>query len=259
MFESVRIVLVEPSHPGNIGGVARAMKNMGFSNLVLVKPKRFPDEEAVWRAASAVDVLERAVVVDRVEAAIADCHFVVGTSARERRIPWPILDSRRAAEQIAVQSQGGSVALLFGREDRGLTNEELKLCDLHVNVPTDDAYRSLNLAMAVQILCYELRMTALYDRLPERSDEEWDAPFATKEAMQRFYQHLEQTLIDIEFLDPAAPRQLMTRLQRLYNRMRIDEMELNILRGMLTETQKVVFERSALRAQLLTQKGQADE
>jgi len=250
MFESVRIVLVEPSHPGNIGGVARAMKNMGFANLVLVKPRRFPDEEATWRAASAADILDHARVVSTVEDAIADCHFVVGTSARERRIPWPILDSRRAAVQIRSEGSRGQVALLFGREDRGLTNEELKLCDLHVNVPTDEAYRSLNLAMAVQILCYELRMQTLYDSLPEQADEEWDAPFATKEAMQRFYEHLEQTLIDIEFLDPGAPRQLMTRLQRLYNRMRIDEMELNILRGMLTETQKVVFERSALRTKL---------
>jgi len=258
MFESVRVVLVEPSHPGNIGGVARAMKNMGFDHLVLVKPKRFPDEEAVWRAASAVDILDHAVVVSSVAEAIADCHFVVGTSARERRIPWPILDSRRAAVQITSQRSMGQVAMLFGREDRGLTNDELKLCDLHVNVPTDDAYRSLNLAMAVQIMCYELRMHALYDALPERSDNDWDAPFATKQAMQRFYQHLEQTLIDIEFLDPAAPRQLMTRLQRLYNRMRIDEMELNILRGMLTETQKVVFERSALRAKL-KQKTDEDE
>lgn len=258
MFESVRVVLVEPSHPGNIGGVARAMKNMGFAHLVLVNPRRFPDEEATWRAASAVDVLDNATVVPSVEEAVADCHFVVGTSARERRIPWPILDSRRAAVQIRAQSVSGQVAMLFGREDRGLTNDELKLCDLHVNVPTDDAYRSLNLAMAVQILCYELRMQVLYDTLPERADEEWDAPFATKDAMQRFYEHLEQTLVDIEFLDPAAPRQLMTRLQRLYNRMRIDEMELNILRGMLTETQKVVFERSALSAQL-TQKMSENE
>ncbi|MDG0978678.1 MAG: RNA methyltransferase [Halieaceae bacterium] len=250
MFESVRVVLVEPSHPGNIGGVARAMKNMGFTNLVLVKPRRFPDEEATWRAASAANILDTTRVVSSVQEAIADCHFVVGTSARERRIPWPILDSRRAAVQIRSESAKGQVAMLFGREDRGLTNDELQLCDLHVNVPTDDAYRSLNLAMAVQILCYELRMQALYDKLPVLADEEWDAPFATKEAMQRFYEHLEQTLIDIEFLDPEAPRQLMTRLQRLYNRMRIDEMELNILRGMLTGTQKVVFERSALRAEL---------
>ena len=142
--------------------------------------------------------------------------------------------------QIAINSDDQQVAVLFGREDRGLTNEELRVCNLHLNVPTSAEYASLNLAMAVQIVCYELRMLQVADELPEREDHEWDAPFSTRENMERFYVHLEETLTDIEFLNPAAPRQLMSRLRRLYSRVRLDEMELNILRGILSETQKWV-------------------
>lgn len=238
--DNIRIVLVNTSHPGNIGGVARAMKNMGLSRLYLVDPRQYPDEQADWRAASAGDILQSAVVTATLDEAIADCQFVVGTSARERRIPWPLLDARRCAEKIAQNSSREQVAVLFGREDRGLTNEELKVCNLHLHVPTSADYSSLNLAMAVQIVCYELRMLQVAPDLPATQDEQWDAPFATRENMERFYSHLEETLVDIEFLDPAAPRQLMSRLRRLYNRVRLDEMELNILRGILTETRKRV-------------------
>ncbi len=238
--DNIRIVLVNTSHPGNIGGVARAMKNMGLGRLYLVEPRQFPDAQAEWRAASATDVLERAVVCSTLSEAIADCQFVVGTSARERRIPWPLQDARRCAERAALASTGEQVAILFGREDRGLTNEELQLCNLHLNIPTSAEYSSLNLAMAVQIVCYELRMAAgggaARDGAPE--DAGWDAPFATHENMERFYAHLERTLAALEFLDPKAPRQLMARLRRLYGRVRLDEMELNILRGILTETDK---------------------
>ncbi|MEJ2533094.1 MAG: tRNA (cytosine(32)/uridine(32)-2'-O)-methyltransferase TrmJ [Halioglobus sp.] len=239
-LDNIRIVLVNTSHPGNIGGVARAMKNMGLSRLYLVEPRQFPDEQATWRAASATDLLEGAVVTETLEQAIADCQFVVGTSARGRRIPWPLLDPRQCAARIGAASAREQVAVLFGREDRGLTNDELKLCNLHLNIPTDEAYSSLNLAMAVQIVCYELRMLQAGPALPTAEDEQWDTPFTTRENMERFYTHLEQTLTDIEFLDPAAPRQLMARLRRLYSRVRLDEMELNILRGILTETQKWV-------------------
>jgi tRNA (cytidine32/uridine32-2'-O)-methyltransferase len=239
-LDNIRIVLVNTSHPGNIGGVARAMKNMGLSRLYLVAPRQYPDEQAAWRAASAQDVLDKAVVTDTLEEAIGDCQFVVGTSARERRIPWPLLDPRSSAGKIAELSSREQVAVLFGREDRGLTNEELKQCNLHMTIPTSDDYSSLNLAMAVQIVCYELRVLIGSDQDPAREDDEWDAPFSTRENMERFFVHLEQTLTDIEFLDPAAPRQLMSRLRRLYSRVRLDEMELNILRGILTETQKWV-------------------
>ena len=239
-LDNIRIVLVNTSHPGNIGGVARAMKNMGLSRLYLVKPRQFPDEQADWRAASATDVLESAIVTQSLDEAIGDCQFVVGTSARGRRIPWPLLDPRQCAERMAEVSDREQVAVLFGREDRGLTNDELKVCNLHLNIPTSGAYSSLNLAMAVQIVCYELRMLLAQPGLPASEDQQWDAPFATRENMERFYTHLEQTLTEIEFLDPAAPRQLMSRLRRLYSRVRLDEMELNILRGILTETQKWV-------------------
>ncbi len=239
-LDNIRIVLVNTSHPGNIGGAARAMKNMGLSRLYLVAPRDFPNEQATWRAASALDVLDDAVVTSSLEEAIGDCQFVVGTSARERRIPWPLLDSRQCAARMAEVSAREQVAVLFGREDRGLTNEELQVCNLHLNIPTSAAYSSLNLAMAVQIVCYELGMLVADPELPEGEDDQWDAPFATRENMERFYAHLEQTLTDIEFLDPAAPRQLMSRLRRLYGRVRLDEMELNILRGILTETQKWV-------------------
>ena len=239
-LNNIRIVLVNTSHPGNIGGVARAMKNMGLSRLYLVEPRQFPDEQADWRAASAADVLDTAVVTESLEEAIADCQFVVGTSARGRRIPWPLLDPRQCAERMALASNDEQVAVLFGREDRGLTNDELKLCNLHLNIPTSEEYSSLNLAMAVQVVCYELRMLLNSPLLPKTEDEEWDTPFTTGENMERFYSHLEVTLTDIEFLDPAAPRQLMVRLRRLYSRVRLDEMELNILRGILTETQKWV-------------------
>ena len=239
--DNIRIVLVNTSHPGNIGGVARAMKNMGLSRLYLVEPRQFPDEQANWRAASAEDLLESAVVVSTLEEAIGDCQFVVGTSARERRIPWPLLDVRKTAERIAPLSDNEQVAIMFGREDRGLTNDELKCCNLHLNIPTAGDYSSLNLAMAVQVVCYELLMQGLaQEELPASEDDNWDTDFATADNMERFYTHLEETLVDVEFLDPAAPRQLMARLRRLYSRVRLDEMELNILRGILTETQKWV-------------------
>jgi tRNA (cytidine32/uridine32-2'-O)-methyltransferase len=240
-LDLVRIVLVNTTHPGNIGGVARAMKNMGLNNLHLVAPRSFPDEQADWRAASAGDLLAQASVSATLAEAIADCQFVVGTSARGRRIPWPVLDPRGCAAQIGEQlGAGAQVAVVFGREDRGLTNEELQVCNLHLHIPSHPDYTSLNLAMAVQVVAYELRMLQVSDELPVRADSEWDAPFCTAENLERYYQHLELTLAEIGFLDPAAPRQLMARLRRLYSRIQLDEMELNILRGILTETQKAI-------------------
>jgi tRNA (cytidine32/uridine32-2'-O)-methyltransferase len=220
------------------------MKNMGLTRLTLVAPVEYPAPEATWRAASAVDVLENARVVDTLDEAIADCQFVVGTSARERRIPWPVQDARRCAERIAQHSDAERVAILFGREDRGLLNEELQRCNLHCHIPTHEGYASLNLAMAVQIVAYECRMMHLDGQTALPEDAQWDTPFATAEDMARFFAHLEEALIDIEFLNPEAPRQLMRRLKRLYNRVRLDEMELNILRGILTETQKAAARKA---------------
>ena len=240
-LQLIRIVLVNTSHPGNIGAVARAMKNMGLSDLCLVQPAQFPAQEADWRAASAQDLLQRARLVNSLDEAIADCQFVIGTSARGRRIPWPVQDPRHCAQRALEASRGRQqVAILFGREDRGLTNEELQACNLHLHVPTHESYSSLNLAMAVQIVAYELRMQEVAGELPGDECHGWDGPFSTAENMERYYRHLEETLVQIGFLDPAAPRQLMARLRRLYNRVRLDEMELNILRGILTETQNAI-------------------
>lgn len=238
-FARLRVVLVGTLHSGNIGSAARAMKNMGLKRLYLVAPAEFPHREASYRAVQAIDVLEAAVVVDTLEQAVADCTLVIGTSARDRRIPLPQLGPRRIGPLCLDERAGEEIALVFGREDSGLSNEELRLCHWHVQVPTSADYSSLNLAAAVQLLCYELRMHALETHGVRLDLEAWDEPLATVEGMERFYEHLERTLTRITFLDPAAPRQLMVRLRRLFNRVRVDQMELNILRGILTEIDKI--------------------
>jgi tRNA (cytidine32/uridine32-2'-O)-methyltransferase len=241
LMRRVRVVLVGTAHSGNIGGAARAMKNMGLTRLVLVAPAQFPHPEATWRAVQAVDVLDAAVVQPTLAAAVADCTLVIGTSARERRIQLPQLTPRRLGTLCIATAAQEQIALVFGREDSGLSNEELRLCHWHVHVPTSAAYPSLNLAAAVQLLCYELRMAAL-ESVTTEDCAVWDEPLATVDGIERFYTHLEETLRLIGFLNPAAPRQLMPRLRRLFNRVRLDQMELNILRGMLTEVQRAVRE-----------------
>lgn len=241
-FANIRIVLVNTTHPGNIGGAARAMKNMGLSRLYLVAPKEYPSDKAVWRSAGATDVLDDAVVVDTLDEAISGCSLVVGTSARERRIPWPLLDPRECGESVWVEAGQHEVAIVFGREDRGLTNEELHKCNYHVHIPANEEYSSLNLATAVQVICYEIRMAFLKatagNTLPNHT---WDMPPADAGALENYYSHLEQTLAELGFLDPENPKQTMTRLRRMYNRVRMDQMELNILRGVLTAMQNYVY------------------
>lgn len=233
-----RVVLIHTTHPGNIGSVARAMKNMGLSDLYLVNPKQFPHERAYWRAASAADVIDNARVVDSFEEAIADCGLVVGTSARGRRIPWPLVNPRVCADQVYPELVQHPVALVFGREDRGMTNEELQRCNLHVNIPASPDYSSLNLGMAVQVVLYELRMRHLSGELSDDDMQEWDTRRARADEVERLFVHLEETLIEMEFLDPAAPKQLMTRLRRMYSRIRLDDMEVQMMRGILAATQK---------------------
>ena len=238
--KNIKIVLVNPSHPGNIGGAARAMKTMNLSELVLVNPKEFPDPRAVWRAAGAQDVLSNAKVVSSLDEAIADCHFIIGTSARGRRIPWPIVDARECAHQVYEESPSSKVAILFGREDSGLNNEELQRCNLHVHVQTNSDYSSLNLAMAVQIISYELRMRfiEIQNKNKKLNNSDWDEPFANANEVNLFHEHLEETLLDLNFYNPDEPKQLLTRLRRLFSRVRLDKMEINILRGILTAIQK---------------------
>lgn len=235
---NIRIVLVETTHPGNIGGVARAMKNMGLSGLYLVNPREYPSDKAQWRASNARDTLGSARVVSTLDEAISGCGLVVGTSARDRRIPWPVFDPRQCGERAVREASIHPVALVFGREDRGLTNEELHKCHYHVHIPTNPEYSSLNLAAAVQVLCYELRMACL-DTAEKAEAVDWDVPPATADAVEYYFSHLEKTMVDIGFHDPDNPRQTMTRLRRLYNRIRLDEMELGILRGILTSTQRL--------------------
>jgi len=241
-FDNIRIVLVNTSHPGNIGGAARALKNMGLSRLYLVAPKEFPADKAVWRAAGAQDVLENAVVVDTLDEAIGDCGLVVGTSARGRRIPWPIVNPRECGERTWFEAKQHDVAVIFGREDRGLTNDELHKCNYHVHIPSNEEYSSLNLAAAVQVIAYEIRMAWLAEEEGKQPKfEEWDMPPAKRDAQERYFEHLQETLEELGFLEPGNPRQTMTRLRRLYNRVRLDQMELSILRGVLTATQNFIF------------------
>lgn len=238
IFDNISIVMINTTHPGNIGAAARALKNMGLSKLVLVDPKEFPTSKATWRAASAVDVVENATVVASLEEAVADCGLVIGTSARERRIPWPLLTPRECGDRAVAEAGQHKVAIVFGREDRGLTNEELQQCHFHVHIPSNPDYSSLNIAAAIQVIVYELRMSALAaERGAPVSFEDWDVPRAKHVALEKYYEHLEDTLVKLQFLDPENPRQTMTRLRRLYNRVRLDEMELNILRGLLTSIQ----------------------
>jgi len=241
----VRIVLVNPSHPGNIGGAARAMKTMAVNQLVLVSPRNYPDPRAVWRAAGARDLLASAIVVETLDDALADCDLIVGTSARDRRIPWPVVDAHECAKKIYEEPESSKVAILFGREDRGLKNDELNRCHLHVHVPTSEDYSSLNLAMAVQILSYELRMRSLKANSPQSetaqdATDQWDEPFANGADVERFHEHLAQTLVDIDFFNPDEPKQLLTRLRRLFVRVRLDKMEINILRGILSTVQEKI-------------------
>ncbi|WXL27027.1 tRNA (cytosine(32)/uridine(32)-2'-O)-methyltransferase TrmJ [Ectopseudomonas mendocina] len=245
MLEKIRVVLVNTSHPGNIGGAARAMKNMGLSRLVLVDPVEFPSSEAVARASGATDVLDSAQVVQTLEEALVGCNVVLGTSARDRRIPWPLLDPRECGVTACEQAaQGGEVALVFGREYAGLTNEELQRCHYHVHIPSDPEFSSLNLAAAVQVLAYEVRMAWLAASNQPTKQQKFEATAVqssqpvTADELESFYAHLEQALIEIRFLDPAKPRHLMSRLRRLYGRSQVSKLEMNILRGILTETVK---------------------
>lgn len=239
-LNNIRIVLVNTSHPGNIGAAARAMKNMGLGRLYLVAPEEFPSGVARGRAASATDLLERAVVTETLQEAIQDCGLVVGTSARSRHIPWPVLEPDTCAATLVKAAAANETALVFGREDRGLSNEELRLCNYHVQIPANPDYSSLNLAAAVMVLCYEIRKAFLTGVPTQEPDlpVKWDRALATNAELDRFLEHLERVLVKLEFHDPDNPRQLMPRLRRLYGRVALDRMEVNILRGILTATEQ---------------------
>ncbi|MBU6470564.1 MAG: RNA methyltransferase [Gammaproteobacteria bacterium] len=234
MPRHIRIVLVEPSHPGNIGAAARAMKTMSLDALVLVRPARFPDAEANARASGALDVLRLARVVATLDEALQGCTLVAGTSARPRDLGPPPLTPHACAAMLRQTPPDVDVALLFGRERTGLTNEELERCHFLVHIPANPEYSSLNLAAAVQILAYEL----LLARGSTSAATEGDALPASVEDMEGLYAHLESAAVAAGFLDPQHPKHLMRRLRHLFNRAQPDPREINILRGLLTALQR---------------------
>ena len=235
-LEDIRIVLVNTSHSGNIGSVARAMKTMGLSKLYLVDPACEVDSHASALAAGATDVLGNSVTVCKLEEAIADCSLTIGTRARSRTLSWPMVEPRECAQKLVDGSESGPVALVFGRENSGLTNEELQLCNYHVCIPANPEYSSLNLAMAVQTLTYETRMAFLNKQ--DKPEEEDDAVYPSSQQMELFYEHLESTLKETGFIIKQHPGMVMTKLKRLFNRARPEDQELNILRGILTSINK---------------------
>ena len=246
----VRIVMVNTTLPANIGSALRAMKTMGLTKLVLVAPKTYPHPDIDALAAGATDLIEHIQIVDTLEDAIKDCHIVFGTSARSRTIPWPLLDARPAAELSlkAVSESQQEVAVIFGREDRGLTNEELAMANYHVTIPVNSDYGVLNVAQAIQVICYEMRIAAMnfvenpvdpeaQMHVTDDIDMQWDEPLVTHEQMEQFYPHLEKMLAEIEFMDPKNPRLLPLRLRRLFGRIQLDRMEYHLLRGIFTRVQ----------------------
>lgn len=241
MLEQIKIVLVGTTHTGNMGSVARAMKTMGLSQLCLVAPKELPDGQAYALSAGASDILAKANVYDTLAEAVADCALVIGSSARSRTLSWPMLEPRACGELAVKEAATHSVALVFGRESSGLSNDELQLCNYHVCIPANPEYSSLNLAMAVQIITYEVRMAWQALQQAEVPD---PVAYPTTEQMNSFYQHLEDTLNQTGFIIKQHPGIVMTKLKRLFNRARPEEAEYNILRGILTSVQRTHTQKS---------------
>lgn len=238
ILHRIRVVLSHTSHPGNIGSVARAMKTMGLSQLYLVNPQRFPDPEASALASGAGDLLTQACVCSSLDAALHGASHIVGLSARRRELTVPVQSPREIAPTLLQHAdEHEQIALLFGAETSGLSNEEIRRCNYIISIPANPIYSSLNLAQAVQVIVYELRSHC--DVSLTHLNEVY--PLATHEEMQRLYTHLEQALTDIDFLKPAHPKRLMVRLQRLFNRAKLEQDEIDILRGILRAAQS--FER----------------
>ena len=228
-LKNIRIVLCGTAHPGNIGAAARAMRTMGITDLALVNPRRYPDPQALWLAAGATDVLEAARVCASLAEALSGVAFAVACSARRRDIAVPMVDARAAAAQAVAVAQQRPVALVFGNETSGLSNDEVGSCGLLASIPVDPGFSSLNLAAAVQVFCYELRMACGAAVAADKPQ-----TLATHEEVEAFYAHLERTIIETGFLNPAHPRKLMYRLRRMFARTRLQVEEVNILRGILS-------------------------
>jgi len=236
-LNQIRIVLVETSHPGNIGAAARAMKTMGLSQLYLVNPKSFPDAKATELASKADDILEQAVCTDTLEQALAGVRCVFMTSARSREIAIPVVTPEEAAKKALALPDDAEVAMVFGRERTGLYNEELLKGQFHIEIPTNPNYSSLNLSQAVQIVAYELAKHS--ESIQPSIDAEADE-LATADALEGFYQQLQEVLADIDFLKPSNPKQVIFKLKRLFNRAMLEAKEVNILRGILTQVSRSI-------------------
>ena len=234
MLDNVRIILIGTSHPGNIGSAARAMKTMGMTDLVLIDPECEVDGKSVALSAGASDVLKNHKVYKTLDEGIADCGLVIGASARARTLDWPMLDPREMGIKVASEGKKHKVALVFGRENSGLSNDELQKCHFHVFIPANPDYSSLNLAMAVQTLSYEVRMSFLAsESYPEVIEE-----YPRASDFENMLEHLEKTLFDIGFIVPAHPGLVMDKLRRLFNRARPEINELRMLRGIFSSMQK---------------------
>lgn len=243
--DPIRVVLVGTQHPGNIGSAARAMKTMGLANLVLVAPKRYPDPEATALAAGADDILEQARVVSGIHEALSGCTYVIGTSSRERAVALPELSPRQAAELLVAKSAHSPVALLFGPERTGLENEELQLCHARVFIPCNPEYASLNLAAAVQVLSYEIRLQRLAqaDAPPASGGREQEPP-ATFEQMERLFAHLAEFMDEVDFHKGKSPDLVTQRIRRLFLKADMDDREIKILRGLLSDAQRLLRQKT---------------
>ncbi len=233
LLDQIYIILIETSHSGNIGSTARAMKTMGLTHLRLVSPKQAIDEQAVSLSAGAKDLLECAQIYTGFEESIADCQLVIGISARLRHLQSSLIEPRACAELALKRAGQGKVALVFGRERVGLTNEELLKCHYHLNVPTNPEYGSLNLAMAVQIVSYEMRMAWL--NLQKNPENQPLVEYPNADALEHFFNHTERLYKSLGFIRNEA---VMLKLRRLYQRAELETAELNLLRGMLTAVEK---------------------
>lgn len=234
IFDNIRIVLCQTSHPGNIGSAARAMKTMGLSQLYLVKPAKFPDTHATALATGAADLLENSIVTETLSEALTGCAFAIGLSARKRYLSHETVNARSAALEAGKIAAKQPIAFVFGTEMSGLSNAELDCCQMLAMIPANPEYSSLNLAAAVQVVCYELRMAILDGKISPTEA----LPLATNDELEGFYAHLQETLLKIGYLNPAAPKKLSERLRRIYARARLEKEEVNLLRGVLTLTQE---------------------
>ncbi|MEP6483379.1 MAG: RNA methyltransferase [Rudaea sp.] len=244
----IRFILVRPSHPGNIGAAARAIRTMGLNRLYLVAPHKFPHPDAVAMASGALAVLDEAIVVPTLVEALVDCTLALGCTARQRGVPLPELVPREAAQRALDVSASGEVAIVFGNERTGLENDELMSCHAAVHIPSDATFSSLNLAQAVQVLAYELRM-AILDRSQPRVSDAKTEPLATVDQLEHFFKHLAQTLDDIDFHKGRSPVTIMQRLRRLFLRTNLEEREVRILRGIFDDSQRMARMAKANRTQ----------